>query len=63
MRVFHQADLTDFYGDVEEAIPDKAPEPRGKQIILRDLWTLIMQRIKSDVDPALDSVSSSIWLA
>ena len=35
MRVFHQADWTDFYGDVMEAIPDNAPEPRGKPIILR----------------------------
>ena len=35
-RVFHQADWTDFYGDVEDAIPDNAPEPRGKPIILRD---------------------------
>ena len=35
MRVFHQADWTDFYGDVEEAIPDNAPEPRRKPIILR----------------------------
>ena len=35
MRVFHQADWTDFDGDVKEAIPDNAPEPRGKPIILR----------------------------
>ena len=28
MRVFHQADWTDFYGDDKEAIPDNAPEPR-----------------------------------
>ena len=35
IRVFHQADWTDFYGDVKEAIPDNAPEPRGKPIILR----------------------------
>ena len=35
MRVFHQADWRDFYGDVKEAIPDNAPEPRGKLIILR----------------------------
>ena len=27
MRTFHQADWTDFYGDVKEAIPDNAPEP------------------------------------
>ena len=35
MRVFHQADWTDFYGDVKETIPDNAPEQRGKPIILR----------------------------
>ena len=35
MRVFHQADWTDFYGNVKEAVPDNAPEPRGKPIILR----------------------------
>ena len=35
MRVSHQADWADFYGDVKEAIPDNAPEPRGKSIILR----------------------------
>ena len=35
MRVLHQADWTDFYRDVKEAIPDNAPEPRGKPIILR----------------------------
>ena len=35
MRNFHQADWTDFYGDVKEAIPDNAPEPRGKPIIMR----------------------------
>ena len=35
MRVFNQADWTDFYGDVNEAIPDNAQEPRGKPIILR----------------------------
>ena len=34
MRVFHQADWTAFHGDVKEAIPDNAPEPRGKPIIL-----------------------------
>ena len=37
MRVFHQADWTDFYGGVKEAIPDNAPEPRGNPIILRAL--------------------------
>ena len=37
MRVFHQADWTDFYEDLKEAIPDNAPEPRGKPIILRAL--------------------------
>ena len=35
MRVFHQEDWTDYYGDVKEAIPDNAPEPKGKPIILR----------------------------
>ena len=35
MRVFHQADWTDFYGDVKEAIPDNAPEARGKQVMIR----------------------------
>ena len=35
MRVFHQADWADFYGDVKEAMPDNAPEPRGQQVILR----------------------------
>ena len=35
MSVFHHADWTDFSGDVKEAIPDNATEPRGKPIILR----------------------------
>ena len=35
MRVFHKAAWEDFYGDVKEAIPDNAPEPRGKPITLR----------------------------
>ena len=35
MRVFHQADWTDFYGDIKKTIPDSAPEARGKPIILR----------------------------
>ena len=35
MRTFHKADRTDFYWEVKEAIPDNAPEPRGKPIILR----------------------------
>ena len=35
MRVFHQADWTDFYGDVKKAIPDNAPEPRATPSILR----------------------------
>ena len=35
MRSFHKADWTDFYGDVSEAIPNNAPEPRGKEIKLR----------------------------
>ena len=35
MRTFPQANWTDFHGDGKEAIPDNAPEPRGKPIILR----------------------------
>ena len=35
MRHFHQADMTDFYGEVKEAIPDNAPKQRGKPIIQR----------------------------
>ena len=35
MGVSHQADWTDFYGDVKEAIPDSTLEPRGKPVILR----------------------------
>ena len=35
MKTFHQADWTDFYEEVKEAIPDNAPEPRGKPNILR----------------------------
>ena len=34
MRSFHKADWTDFYGNVSEAIPNNAPEPRGKEIEL-----------------------------
>ena len=34
MKSFHKADWTDFYGDVSEAIPNNAPEPRGKEIEL-----------------------------
>ena len=35
MRVFNQADWPDFHGDVKEAIPYNAPEPRGKPTIPR----------------------------
>ena len=35
MRVFHKVDWTDFYGDVKEAIPENASEPRVKLIIDR----------------------------
>ena len=35
MRTFHQADWAEFYGEVKEAIPDNAPQPRRKPIILR----------------------------
>ena len=34
MRSFHKADWIDLYGDVSEAIPNNAPEPRGKEIEL-----------------------------
>ena len=34
MISFHKADWTDFYGNVSEAIPNNAPEPRGKEIEL-----------------------------
>ena len=61
-RVFHKADWTDFYGDVYEAIPDNAPEPRRKPIILRALWSLTIQMTKSDIDPTWDSVSSKYGL-
>ena len=60
MRVFHQADWTDFDGDVKEAIPDNAPEPRGKPIILR---AFVDSDQANDKVSAWDSVSSSIWLA
>ena len=29
------ANWKDFYGDIEEAIPDDVPEPRGKSVVLR----------------------------
>jgi len=29
------ANWKDFYGDIEEAIPEDAPEPRGKSVVLR----------------------------
>jgi hypothetical protein len=32
MREFKECDWTDFYGDVKEAIPPNAPEPRGKEV-------------------------------
>ena len=35
MGDFRKVDWTDFYGEVREAIPDNAPEPRGKEVILR----------------------------
>ena len=34
MRSFHKADWTNFYGNVSEAVPNNAPEPRGKEIEL-----------------------------
>lgn len=35
MRDFQEHDWKAFYGDAKEAIPDNAPEPRGKEIDLR----------------------------
>ena len=34
MRSFHKADWTNVYGNVSEAIPNNAPEPRRKEIEL-----------------------------
>ena len=62
MRIFHQVDWTDFYGEVKEAIPDNAPEPRGKPSILRALVDSDHVNDKSDEDLKQDSASVSIWL-
>ena len=35
LKQFPEADWKEFYGNVKEAIPPKAPEPRGKSIVLR----------------------------
>jgi hypothetical protein len=34
-RAFKQCDWKEFYGDVAEAIPSNAPEPRGKKVHIR----------------------------
>ena len=34
-RAFKECDWKQFYGEVEEAIPSNAPEPRGKKVHLR----------------------------
>ncbi len=34
-RAFKQCDWKEFYGDVVEAIPSNAPEPRGKKVHIR----------------------------
>jgi hypothetical protein len=31
---FEKQDWTDFYGDVKEVIPPKAPPPRGKPVVI-----------------------------
>ena len=66
MRHFHQADMTDFYGEVKEAIPDNAltmPQSKEENQSSKELlWTLLMQMIKSDKDHKQDSVSLSIWI-
>ena len=35
MSIFQEHDWCDFYGDVKEAIPPNAPDPKGKEIDLR----------------------------
>jgi hypothetical protein len=35
MNVFKPNDWKSFYGNVEESIPNNAPEPRGKDVDLR----------------------------
>ena len=35
MAAFKECDWKQFYGDVKEAIPSNAPEPRGKEVDLR----------------------------
>jgi hypothetical protein len=35
MSAFKECDWKQFYGDVKEAIPSNAPEPRGKEVDLR----------------------------
>ena len=35
VRPFKECDWVNFYGDVEEAVPPKAPEARGKEVDLR----------------------------
>ena len=34
-RAFKECDWKQFYGEVEEAVPRNAPEPRGKKVHLR----------------------------
>ena len=62
MRVSHKVDWTDFYGDVKEAIPENASEPRVKPIIDRAFVDSDHANDKVSIDPAWDSVSLSIWL-
>ena len=35
LSMFQDHDWCDFYGDMTEAIPPRAPEPRGKEVDLR----------------------------
>ena len=55
MRIFYQADWILWV-----TMPQNQEE---NQSFGELLWSLMMQMIKSDEDPAWDSVSSSIWLA
>ena len=58
MRVFNQADWTDFYG-MSRKLYLTMPQ---KSIFLRAFVDLIMQMIRSDEDLEQQSASLSLWL-
>ena len=41
-RLMTNANWKDFYGDVKEAIPPNAPEPRGRSVHITSSIMLIM---------------------